>query len=708
MSSPAPRKVLPPVRCRSAVEARGREVVRVHGDSPTAKLGLLDVTRAPYGADPSGQRDSTAAIQQAIEDARDARLVTYLPAGRYLVSDTIEGVQGTVRRDEWMFGAADPWVEHESVYFPCTLMGPRASDRAVIILVAGAPGFGDPGRPKAVVHFWARRETRIAGHADPLLPQPSISFNQQIVGVDFELGENAGAIAIDHQAAQGSVIEDVHIDARAAFAGTRSLPASGGGVHGLSVLGGLYGMYITGSDALRGSQPVPVASDVEFLDQTVAAVLFDGRGPLTIVGSRIRGAGIVVTAPRETPWNGPLNLIDSILMIGNGSPAIRTAHAVVLDEVCVHGTAVVAEIDGECALEVVGDDWTLIERWAGGPGVKVRSGRSRAVPKPPRRVASADPNLLARHKWAKPLPTWGAAANVKNEPYGAAGDGAADDTAALQRAIDENACVFLPPGIYTISRPLELRAHTSLVGASTALVSIQPREDASAFRDPLHPAPAIETVDDPSATTTLAFLEIRVPVRLAGAYALRWRAGRHSVVRNVNFERTFWDPDSPGLFHPFLRIEGGGGGRWFNLQQTHWWSQSPLYRHVLIEGTREPLTIYGLCAEHARSEAQVEIRAAENVEIFAVKGEGNYPVVWMRDCRAVRVFGYGGNASPWPGWSLFRLERCRDLTLANLHPQPVPPGRWTALGVFLAQQGWSLVDDDGRRIAAAEHLTLYA
>jgi hypothetical protein len=64
-------------------------------------LRFLAVTKAPYLADPTGKQDATTAIRQALNDARDARRITCLPAGRYLGSYTIEGVRGTVRWDRW-------------------------------------------------------------------------------------------------------------------------------------------------------------------------------------------------------------------------------------------------------------------------------------------------------------------------------------------------------------------------------------------------------------------------------------------------------------------------------------------------------------------------------------------------------------------------------------------------------------------------------
>src|SRR5690606_17930275 len=102
-----------------------------------------------------------------------------------------------------------------------------------------------------------------------------------------------------------------------------------------------------------------------------------------------------------------------------------------------------------------------------------------------------------------------------------------------------------------------------------------------------------------------------------GVYALRWRAGRRSVVRNVSPLAGFWEPGAPPAFHPMVRIEGSGGGRWYQFEGWHWWGQGPDYRHLLVEGTSEPLAFYMLNPEHAASEAQVELRKARNVSIYS-------------------------------------------------------------------------------------------
>src|SRR6056297_3047424 len=66
---------------------------------PATPPGILDVTKAPYFADPSGQADSTAAIQKAVNDARDTWRACYFPSGTYLISDTISCEQTVEKLD---------------------------------------------------------------------------------------------------------------------------------------------------------------------------------------------------------------------------------------------------------------------------------------------------------------------------------------------------------------------------------------------------------------------------------------------------------------------------------------------------------------------------------------------------------------------------------------------------------------------------------
>lgn len=66
-------------------------------DNPRVKAGYLDATLYDgwngNTVDPNGTRDSTAALQKALQDGYDYAFAVYLPAGTYLVSDTLWGNQ---------------------------------------------------------------------------------------------------------------------------------------------------------------------------------------------------------------------------------------------------------------------------------------------------------------------------------------------------------------------------------------------------------------------------------------------------------------------------------------------------------------------------------------------------------------------------------------------------------------------------------------
>ena len=705
-----------PIRTESEVHESGRQAVARYGDAALAAQGFLDVTKAPYLADPTGKRDATAAIQQALNDARDARLITYLPAGRYRVSDTIEGVVGTVKWDTWPYeGWSDPWVAFASFNYPCVLVGPATGGRATLVLTDGATGFGDPKTPKPVIYFWARSES--GQKPEPDVPQSNINFNQKILSIDFDLGAgNAGAVAIDHRGAEGSTIEDVSIKATGAFAGIRNAPGSGGAMHGIRVHGGRFGLY------LPGSQPSPLVSDLKLNDQAEASIFYRGRGPLTVVGAEIHGAPIRGELGAAA-WDGGINLIDSIVSVRGSEPAIVIPRSVLLDNVWFNRVGIVARIADHPPVAGNADGWTHVARYVAGGSVKspeflggtVRrdpiwiDGRQQADPILESRSSSAPADdLLARHRFPG-QPDWFSSdtANVRAAPWNAAGDGKTDDTDAIRAAIDQKENVFLPKGTYRISRPLLLRAHTRLFGLTNLTSVLTPLPGAAAFADPGNPRPLVETVDDPSARSMLAMVKLELPVLNPSVYAIHWRAGQDSVVRNVYPIRTAWHPNAPAIGQPMILIDGNGGGRWYTQTLLGWWSQGPDYRHLMVRGTREPLRFYHLQPQHARSEFMAELVNVENVDIFSMKAEGSYGLLDLKDSRHVRIFGYSGNASLRPGWALFRLEHVKDVILGGIYPQIGRPGSVSALHIGYDPRGWEILRDYQRAIRGDEQFVLY-
>ena len=667
--------------------------------------GVVDVTRAPFRADPSGRRDSTRALQQAIDFARDQQMVAFFPSGTYRVSDTLQALRGPSAR-VWGGGRM----------LPCVLVG-AAKRRPRILLAPRSPGFGDPKNTKPVIHFWA------PGLEDPRVPQANVNFNQMLVGIDVVVGEgNPGAVGVKHPSAQGSGIQDSTIDVTHGHTGIQGGAGSGGSHAGITIVGGRIGLD------LRDSQPAPTIAGITLTGQTEAAIICNTLQSLSAVGvkiiSRARGPVVVGASPDSSPQRGQMCFIDSQIVFEKpGGTGFSSVRALYLNNVYAKNAAAVVKNPDGSELPGNPDGWLRVGEYAHGPKLPIFSGQHQLVsPVYVDGVRStrdrafeitkghAPPaTLQSRHLWGASHPNWQSpgAASVKDAPYLAQGDEQADDTAAIQRAIDENETVLLPKGHYRVTRTIRLRPNTRLVGIGQHLSVLMAREAGGDFADASRPRPVVETADDGNARTVLDSLGIFVPKEVPGALALNWRSGRESLLRSVMFMFNTLAPRVKPVPRntPLVVISGHGGGRWYNFYAEFSSDMGPDYRHLLVDGTSEPLDFYQCNPEHARSDANMEIRNARNVSIYGLKGEGNFRILWVRDSDNVRVFGYGGNAAAFERTSLFRFERTPNFLVANAVDQPRLPGKgfgdyWAGRGVDPRE--WHMIIDSpepGREIA---------
>ncbi len=658
------------------------------GNQKLAQLGLLDVTAKPFLADPAGKRDSTEVLQKAINFARDKRMVAFFPVGTYRISATLEAVKGGYPNH-----GKEVWSGFRTA--PCVLTGERRQNpgkrglrRPVILLAPRSPGFGDPSKPKYAIHFWSRAA------ANPSGSQPDINMNQMLVGIDVTIGEgNPGAIAINHDGAQGSGIQDSTIDATHGLCGIEGGAGSGGSHAGVTVIGGRFGLD------LRLTQNAPTITGITLIGQTEAAILTDSVQTLAAVGikivAKIPGPLIVASTPKSYGHRGQVCLVDSEIVFETPSAknvAISSWRSLYLNNVFVkNASKLVANPDGS-ELAANPDGWMRVGEYAHGVRPPLHQGKyqfeapvyidgvrsSKDWIEGLGKGQSPPADLASRHLWGDNFPSWQSpgAVNVKAAPYGAKGNGETDDTAILQRAIDENEIVFLPKGQYRVTRTIRLKPHTKLVGVAQHLSLFLVRGEIGDFADPAHANPVIQTADDRDGTTVMSFCGVFTPKEVIGAYPLHWRTGRHSILRTVVFMN--WpleNQQTPERNSPFVIISGNGGGRWYNFYAEFPGKHGPGYRHLLVEGTSEPLHFYQCNPEHARGEANMEIRNSRHVSIYGIKGEGNYPELWVRDSDHVRVFGYGGNAAAYEQTALFRVERTPNFLISNAVDQPRLPGK---------------------------------
>jgi len=358
-------------------------------------------------------------------------------------------------------------------------------------------------------------------------------------------------------------------------------------------------------------------------------------------------AGPAIAVPNMTgSWsavNGQLSLHDSVIefpVARSGNRAVAASRSVYMQDVYVRNAGIISSSPDGAELSGNANGWRHVREYAHGvrPPVYTDFGIEVQYEAPVYRDGSRStndlidvvnnqsppPDLQSRHMWSGNFPSWqsAGAVNVRSAPYNARGDGISDDTAALQRAIDENEVVFIPKGYFRITRPLNLRADTKLVGTARHLSNIVGMGGGD-FDDANSPQPLVRTVNSSASDTALAFIGLHAPIDQRGVYALQWRSGRDSVARNVNFlNRSAFGyggvpgkPNPPDTNLPLVRIEGNGGGKWYNFYQESHWKQGPGYRHLLVAGTREPLNFYQLNPEHAQSDANIEFRDATDINV---------------------------------------------------------------------------------------------
>jgi hypothetical protein len=646
----------------------GLDVPSELADSKLGALGYVDVTQKPFSADPTGKADSTKAIQAAVTFARDHQMACFFPPGTYLLSDTLTCVQQLYKRANGrVFGGNR---------FPNMLVGSRAgAQRPRLVLAPKAAGFGDAAKPKIFVHFWSRgyknptTADRVTDGLPPEVEQPNIGMNQMLVNLDLVVGEgNGGAIALRFQAAEGSAIEDCTIDATHALTGIQGGIGSGGSSAGVTVSGGRVGLDFTGY--MSGTQPTPVITGFTLRGQTEAAIRSTSRQTLVAVGLKIvadQCAGPLIQIGKGLQANhGELTLVDSeidfngVALTQNERVVVSSDRGVYFDNVFVRGATKVM-IDPEQKLELAGNPkgWLHVRQFAvpssprGNQGNTYRypvyvNGRTvdRLLEITPDRAPPA--GLQTQHLWAATFPSFESpgAANVKDASYGAKGDGRTDDTSAIQRAIDEHEIVFLPKGCYLLTRTLELKPQTKLVGVGQTISLLVPAKS-GAFADAKIPAPMVRTADSAEAATSLAFLGFYTPANVEGAQSLHWRSGGRSIFRGVEVHRRGSVTPAPVI------ISGHGGGNWYNFRDGS--------ARLLVDGAQGPLRFYQFSVQQVTS----ELRGAKHVSFFGTKYEGNNPMLTIRDSDHIRLFGHGGNAKGRADASLFVFERTPNFLFAN-------------------------------------------
>ncbi|MFC1504313.1 glycosyl hydrolase family 28-related protein [Spirochaetota bacterium] len=688
------------------------------GNIKLAELGFLDVTAKPFMADPTGKKDSTKSIQEAINFARDHYMVAFFPAGTYKISDTIICHQVYALR-----GNGKISVDKNC---PVVLVGSSKdrSKRAKLYLASRSKGFDDPKSFKLVVHYkTVGRESHKGGFEGQ---QANVSFNNIFHNIDIEIGEgNPGAVGIRLQGAEGSSIQDITIDATHGLGGMWGSAGSGGSHYNVTIIGGQFGIDTHGMPPEflfdgTGTQPTPVLGHFTFINQRENAIINRSRGPLICAGIKIhtKTKGPVIYSSQVSshhPLDGSIALIDSEIVFENPdkkNTVVDSTRSFYFNNVYIKGAGMIRGGSSKCNV----NGWTHIEHFAEALNpplatqdkkYKVQfdespyvNGEKLTEPWFIKTDGKEPPSdLRSLHIWPDDFPTFESpgAVNVKDSQFGVMGDGIADDTGALQKVIDAHEIIFLPKGYYRLTDSLKLKPNTKIIGAAQHLSMLIIKDEYQAFTDPEKPKPYIETADDADAETYLAFFGMIVPFRIngkypshktAGYYALKWSCGKRSIMRFVYISPAHLD----GLVYKGDKtitdiawdnqtalVTGSGAGKWYtymphnngNLRATK------RYRHLRIENTKGPLWIYTFDTALYNSKikdglytvAGMDISGSENISIFGVKAEHGTRNGNIIDSKNIRIFGHGGAGKPGKGNRHYYFENCKEFLVSTFADQ---------------------------------------
>lgn len=347
-----------------------------NGANDVNLIGYFDVTKSPYNAvgdSTSGNLgvDDTVAIQRAINEARDARMAVYFPAGKkFRVTAPLECVQGFIEYENQFqlnppatadYYQSTDWERWNHREFPCVLIGPALPLGALNRpqLVAGVGAFGTAANPVPLLHFWSRGTGE--GGTAPTENYPAASYNHLVRNLDIDLRGKPGAIGINMVGAQGTAIESLEIKANGSYAGISGLPGAGGCTSAVTILGGKFGIDAFKTTLDGGTGITSVLNNCTIRQNgdasQVNSIRWNHYGPLVLVGCEVVGRSVMIAGPGSESSSPPtggeagetargnLSIADSTIQMTTQGPAITGSRSVYLRNVYLKNVTTIADID---------------------------------------------------------------------------------------------------------------------------------------------------------------------------------------------------------------------------------------------------------------------------------------------------------------------------------------------------------------------------
>ncbi len=307
-------------------------------------------------------------------------------------------------------------------------------------------------------------------------------------------------------------------------------------------------------------------------------------------------------------------------------------------------------------------------------------------------ITSFPPAVESDIRRLPPMNTW-----VNIRTLGVVGDGKTDDTAAIKRAIAEHQTLYFPSGKYRVTDTIVLRPDTILIGLQPSVTRIFLADSTPAFQGVGAPKPLLEA---PSGGTNIVTgIGLYTNGINARAVALKWMAGKDSMVQDVRFlgGHGTVDPDATAeergkvwqqIYnnthtaesdsnrrwdgqYPSLWVTNGGGGTFVDLWTPCTFAQAGMY----VSNTSTSGRVYELSSEHhVRNE--IVLNKVSNWQLYALqteeeRGEGGFALpLEIRDSSDITIanmhlYRVVSSYQPYP--YAIKISDSRNIRLRNIH-----------------------------------------
>ncbi len=659
------------------------------GSSPTSRAASVITTRLDdpkavyltpeFGVHGDGNADDSAAIQAAIDKAEGNAHegIVFVPSGRYRLTRTVYVWPG-VR----IFG--------------------YGATRPVFVLADNTPGF-QKGLGVMVIFTGARPGgARTALGRVPFPPPGSVPPNDAIAdansatfysalsNIDFEIGEgNPAAVCIRFHVAQHAFLShmDFHIGS-----GLAALMQIGNEAEDLHFYGGRYGILTEKTSPAWQFTLI----DSIFEGQRDAAIREHEAG-LTLIRDTFRSVPTAIDI--DPHYSDELWVKDSRFENLSGPAVIISNENSPLTEIGFDN-AVLKDVPTFALFRESGKKVSnksavyRIRNFSYGlivPG----EGRMGSIgmqydPTPLSALSAVPPAAIPA---LPPSEDW-----VNVHTLGAAGDGAADDTAAIQKAIATHRVLYFPSGHYLVRDTLALKPDTVLIGLHPTLTQFDLPDGTPGYQGVGAPHAVISA--PAGGSNILSGFGVLTGGINPRAVGVLWRAGAGSLIDDVRFLgghgsgtnpynnnhtadsdlHKRWDGQYPSLW-----VTQGGGGTFADIWTPDTFAQAGFY----VSDTKTPGHVYELSNEH-HIRNEIKFDHVENWDLNAPQTEeeaGESPDAlslefdWSKNITVANYHGYRVTRSRAPFPAAIRLYHSGDIHFRNVH--------------INAESGYATCDENG-------------